>query len=198
MDWAHIHLALNHFPIILSIMGALAAILATLVPRRGTWMYAATSLTLAGLFVIPTYFTGEPAEEVLARPWYITRGTIQDHEGAALISAGLVGVVALIAALTWRRMVRYPRETSLPGALRNAMLVGSMIASAHIFYTSLLGGRIVHDSDVLRGPRPAGIPAPPSRPDTATRQTPASLPSTPSVTPQTAPVTPPPPATTTP
>jgi uncharacterized membrane protein len=160
MDWAHIHLMLNHFPIILVVIGAAAAVLATLVPRRGTWMYAAASLTLAGLFVIPTYFTGEPAEKALNRPWYITRDSIHAHESAALISAILVGAVALIAAFGWRRMVRYPRETSLPGALRIALLVGSLVASAHIFYTSLLGGRIVHDSPVLQGPRPAGIPAP--------------------------------------
>lgn len=160
MDWAHIHLMLNHFPIILAVTGASAAILATVSPRRGTWLYAAASLTLAGLLVVPTYFTGEPAEEVLHRPWYITRGTIHEHESAALVSAILLGVVALVAAFAWRRMIRYPREASLPGALRTALLVGSVAASAHIFYTSLLGGRIVHDSTVLRGPRPVGIPAP--------------------------------------
>ena len=163
MDWAHIHLALNHFPIILAVMGAVAAVVATFVPRRGTWMYAAASLTLAGLFVLPTYFTGEPAEHVLNRPWYITRGSIHQHEEAGLISAVLVGLVALIALVAWRRMVRYPRETSLPGALRTSLLVGSLAAAAHIFYTSLLGGQIVHDSAVLRGPRPAGVPEPAPR-----------------------------------
>jgi NO-binding membrane sensor protein with MHYT domain len=160
MDWAHIHIALNHFPIILAVMGAAAAVLATLRPRRGAWMYSAASLTLAGVTVVPTYFTGEPAAKFLARPWYIARGSIHDHESSALISTILIGVAALIAAVAWRRMVRYPRETSLPGALRSALLVGSIVASAHIFYTSLLGGRIIHDSEILRGPRPAGIPEP--------------------------------------
>jgi uncharacterized membrane protein len=162
MDWAHIHIALNHFPIILTVVGAAAALLATLAPRRGTWMYAAACLTLAGLSVIPTYFTGEPAQGELRQAWYITRASVHSHESAALISAILVGVVALMAAFAWRRMVRYPRETSLPGALRSALLVGSLVASAHIFYTSLLGGRIVHDSPILQGPRPAGVPATPA------------------------------------
>jgi hypothetical protein len=160
MDWAHIHLALNHFPIILAMMGAAAAVLATIVPRRGTWIYAAASLTLAGVTVVPTYFTGEPAEKTLNRPWYVARGAIHGHEESALISAILVGIVALIAAFAWRRMVRYPRESTIPGWLRGTLLVGSLIASAHIFYTSLLGGRIVHDSPILQGPRPAGVPVP--------------------------------------
>ena len=164
MDWAKIHLLLNHFPIILEVVGAAAVIIAILRPRRGTWMYAAASLTLAGVTVIPTYFTGPPAEHTLNRPWYVAQGSIHNHEESALISAILVSVVALIAAFAWRRMVRYPRETSLPGALRGVLLAGSMIASAHVFYTSLLGGRIVHDSPILQGPRPEGIPAPPPRP----------------------------------
>ncbi|MEO6529179.1 MAG: hypothetical protein ABIP93_21345 [Gemmatimonadaceae bacterium] len=163
LDWAHIHIAVNHFPIILAVIGTAAAVLATFSPRRGTWMYAATSLTLAGLLVIPTYFTGEPAEKFLNRPWYITRGSIHDHEEAALISALLIGVVALLAAFAWRRMVRYPRETSLPGSLRTALLVGSLAATGHICYTALLGGRIVHDSTILQGPRPAGVPEQPMR-----------------------------------
>src|SRR3982750_4753118 len=160
MDWAHIHLLLNHFPIILVVVGAAAAVLGTIAPRRGTWLYAAASLTLAGVAVVPTYFTGEPAEKALNRPWYVARGAIHDHESAALISAILVGVVALIGAFAWRRRVRYPREIALPRSLRTALVVGSLLASAHIFYTSLLGGRIVHDSPLLRGPRPAGLVSP--------------------------------------
>src|SRR3954469_5783595 len=101
MDWAHIHLLLNHFPIILVVVGAAAASLGTIWPRRGTWMHAAASLTLAGIAVVPTYFTGEPAEKTLNRPWYVERAAIHGHESAALISAVLVGVVALIAAYAW-------------------------------------------------------------------------------------------------
>jgi uncharacterized membrane protein len=157
MDWAHIHLLLNHFPIILVVVGAAATVLGILWPRRSTWMYAATSLTLAGIMVVPTYFTGEPAERALNRPWYVERGAIHGHESSALISALIVGGVALIALFAWRRMVRYPREIALPRSLRGALLIGSLLASAHIFYTSLLGGRIVHDSPILHGPRPAGL-----------------------------------------
>ena len=57
-------------------------------------------------------------------------------------------------------MVRYPRETSLPGSLRTLLLGGSVVAAGHISYTSLLAGRIVHHSTVLQGPRPVGVPEP--------------------------------------
>jgi len=170
MDWAHIHLLLNHFPIILVVVGAAATVLGTIWPRRSTWMYAATSLTLAGVTVVPTYFTGEPAEAALNHPWYVERGAIHGHESSALISAVLVGAVALIALFAWRRMVRYPREIALPASLRATLLVGSLFASAQIFYTSLLGGRIVHDAPLLHGPRPAGFGSPPTAVAPATPQ----------------------------
>src|SRR4051812_46409436 len=91
-DWPHIHIMINHFPVILVVMGALAAVLATLRRRRGVWLYATATLTLAALTAIPTYFTGEPAEEALHRPWYIARGAIHTHEDAALIASLLTGL----------------------------------------------------------------------------------------------------------
>jgi uncharacterized membrane protein len=160
MDWPHIHIMINHFPVILVALGTATAVLGLLVRRRGIWMYATASLTLAAVAVIPTYLTGPQAEHALNRPWYVARGAIHDHESSALISAVLVVLAGLIAAYAWRRLVRYHREASLPGLLRGAVLVTSLAATASIFYTSLLGGKIIHESPVLTGPRPAGFAAP--------------------------------------
>jgi uncharacterized membrane protein len=162
MDWAHIHIMINHFPVILAVIGALAAVLASLRGRRGAWLYATASLTLAAITVLPTYFTGEPAQKALNRPWYVARGAIHTHEQSALIAAILVGLAGLVALVAWRRLVRYPREITLPGGLRAAVLLTSIAAAASIGYTSLLGGRIVHDAPVLSGPAPAGYVLPSS------------------------------------
>jgi uncharacterized membrane protein len=177
MDWAHIHIMLNHFPVILAVTGALAALLAAVRGRRGTWLYATASLTLAAITVVPTYFTGAPAEKSLHRPWYVARGAIHNHEQSALIAAVLVGVAGLVALVAWRRLVRYPREITLPGGIRALVLLTSIVAAAAIGYTSLLGGRIVHDAPVLQGPAPAGFGAPAgatTAPTVAAPSTPAS------------------------
>ena len=160
MDWAHIHIMVNHFPVILAVTGAAAAVLALLRQRRGLWLYATVSLTLAAVTVVPTFFTGEPAEETLHRPWWAVRGSIGQHEQSALISAVLVGLAGLLAAYAWRRLVRYPREVALPGGLRTAVLVTALAAAGSIGYTALLGGRIRHDAPALRGPAPAGVAIP--------------------------------------
>jgi uncharacterized membrane protein len=159
-DWPHVHIMLNHFPIILAVMGALAALLGLVRSRRGVWIYACASLTLAAITVVPTYFTGEPAEEGLHRPWYISRAAIHEHEDAALIAAILVGVAGLVALVAWRRLVRYPRELSLPGGLRAAVVITALLAAGAIGYASLLGGYIMHDAPALKGPPPAGVTIP--------------------------------------
>lgn len=158
---------INHFPIILATMGALAVLLAVVRGQRGIWLYATVSLTLAALTVIPTYFTGEPAEEALNRPWYVARGAMHTHEDAAKISAILVLLAGAVALVAWRRLVRYPREVRMPGGLRAALVVTSLAAAGAIGYASLLGGRIVHDAPVLQGPAPAGYVTPGRAPASA-------------------------------
>jgi len=160
LDWPHVHIMINHFPVILAVMGAAAAVLGQFRSRRGVWLYATATLTLAALTAVPTYFTGEPAEEGLHRPWYVARQSIHSHEDAALVAAIITGVAGLVALVAWRRLVRYPREISLPSGLRTAVVVTSVIAAGAMGYASLLGGYIIHDAPGLKGPAPAGaIPA---------------------------------------
>ena len=150
----------NHFPVILAMVGTFAIVLAVLRGQRASWLYGTISLALAAVTVIPTYFSGEPAEHALNRPWYIARGVIHTHEDAARISAILVVVAGLVGIVAWRRLIRYPREVKMPGALRTTLLLTSLAASASIGYASWLGGRIVHDAPALQGPPPAGFTAP--------------------------------------
>lgn len=159
-DWPHIHIMINHFPVVLAVMGALVALFGLMRSRRGVWLYACASLTLAALAVIPTYFTGEPAEHQLNRPWYIARTAIHTHEDAALIATFLVGLAGLVSLVAWRRLVRYPRELSLPTGLRAAVVITAVLAAVAIGYASLLGGYIIHDAPGLAGPPPAQRVAP--------------------------------------
>jgi uncharacterized membrane protein len=161
VDWPLVHITLNHFPIILAMTGALAVVLAVIRGQRAIWLYGTVSLTLAALTVIPTYFTGQPAEHALNRPWYVAHGAIHAHESAAKISALLVLLAGLVAVFAWRRLVRYPREVRMPGTLRIALVLTSLAAAGSIGYASWLGGQVIHDAPVLQGPAPAGyLPAP--------------------------------------
>ena len=154
MAWVHIHITINHFPIILAVTGALAALLGLARSRRGIWLYATVSLALAAITAVPTYFTGGPAEHLLGHAWYLAPESIHRHESAALIAVLLTGLAGLVALVAWRRLVRYPRELTLPAGLRAAVVITAVAAAAMIGYTSLLGGRIIHDAPGLQQSAP--------------------------------------------
>ena len=83
IDWPYIHTLINHFPIILSVVGTAVLVVAMLTNRRDMWIYAVVTLTFAGLTVYPAFFSGDEAHEVLEHKWYVVRSMIDDHEESA-------------------------------------------------------------------------------------------------------------------
>ena len=101
MDAAYLHLLVNHFPIVLAIVGAAAAVLGLFVQRRAVWLYAAASLTLAGVSVYPVMLTGHRAEEIVEKRWYASRPAIREHEEAAELATWVTLAAGVVSALCW-------------------------------------------------------------------------------------------------
>ncbi len=159
-DWPHIHLLINHFPIILAVMGAAAVVLALINHSRGVWLYGLASLFFMGLSAGPTAFTGDRADDAQHDPWYIVRGAIDKHDDAAMWAMYVMIVTGVIAAYAWWRAVRRDRDAQQsPVWLRVLVLVGALMSLATVTRASLLGGEIVHGSSILAGQRPIGVPA---------------------------------------
>jgi hypothetical protein len=175
---------INHFPVILTIVGTFVALLALVVPKRGMWLYATATLFLAGLSVIPTFLTGDPAAEQMRDSWYVTRQAIRAHDEAAGWTLWGLIIMGLIAAYAWWRAWR--RETvvvaaavhtergdiptpaivrgpaGLPPWLRALVVLSALFGCTLVYRTAALGGAILHHSEILRTtPRPASVPAPP-------------------------------------
>ena len=182
-DLGSLHILINHFPVILTIVGTAVTVLALIVRKRGAWLYATATLALAGVSVIPTFLTGDPAAEQLRDTWYVTREAIRAHDDAAGWTLWGLIVMGLIAGYAWWRAWR--RETvvvtakvhtdrgdvpaeavvrnkaGLPGWLQGLVLVAALFGCALVYRTASLGGDILHHSEVLRTtPRPASVPAP--------------------------------------
>ncbi|HEX2780818.1 MAG TPA: hypothetical protein VHM30_15055 [Gemmatimonadaceae bacterium] len=178
---ADLHVMINHFPVILAVVGTFFAIVAFFVRRRGVWQYATATLALAGLAAVPTFFTGEPAEDGLRDAWYISRRAIHTHEEAGDFALWTLLAAGLIAAYAWWRL-RAPRPLvvatgepgttwgarELPAWLRALVLASALLGTATVFRAAQLGGDITHHSTILKTtPRPAGVPVEslPPRPD---------------------------------
>jgi uncharacterized membrane protein len=137
----HLHLLLNHLPIIIT--GLALALLAFAVWRHDDTLERTglVFLVVAALSALPTYLTGEGAEDAVKHLPGVTRDVIERHSDMALFAAlfvGALGVAALWALWRYRRPIRIPRPFLL------TLLAGSLIGAGLMAYTGLLGGEIRH------------------------------------------------------
>lgn len=138
---AHVHLFLNHVPIIVSGLGLLL-LLVGLVRRRDALMRTALAFFAGGgLSALPTYLTGEPAEEMAEGLPGVTKALIERHEDAAYVAALIVGALGAFALWT---LWRYRRQPTLPKWVVRVALVAALVGSGAMGWTGLLGGEIRH------------------------------------------------------
>ncbi len=160
MNWPYIHTLINHFPIILTVVGS-AVLLAALIWRnRGLWLYAVATLTLSGLSAYPAHFTGDEAAHAVRTTWYVVRAMVDRHDSAAGMALIALLAMGVVAAYTWWRMLRREPATLPPVWLRTVLTIVTAIALGITTYTAYLGGQIVHDSPRLAAPPAGALPAP--------------------------------------
>lgn len=139
MNLAHLHLLLNHLPIlgipfslILYVVGAMRK---SNEVKRIAYFFAVG----VALLTIPAYLTGEPAEKLVEHLAGVSEGLIERHEEAAEISLVLVLVSGGIAALNiFMPVGKFSRI--IPTAFGLALVV----SAGSLAYTGKLGGEIRH------------------------------------------------------
>ncbi len=158
MNATHLHLLLNHVPVLGTIFG-LGFLAFALWRRNAAIQRAALSLFLAGaLAAVPTYLTGEPAEDAVESMPGVTHQLIEQHEEVAAWAMGgvlLLGIVAL-GGLVWFR-----RQSDVPRWFGSAALIGALLVSGVMAWTASLGGQIRHTEirvDRMGGPPSAARP----------------------------------------
>ena len=157
MNWPYIHILINHGPIILSVLGTGVLLLALFVRRRGVWLYALATLTLAGLSIYPVYFTGDEAADAVRTTWYIMRPMVDEHDAAAGFALASMLIVGAASAYTWWRMLRSEVTALPPVWLRTVVAILAVWGVSVVARTAYLGGKIVHDSPKLQAPPPGAV-----------------------------------------
>lgn len=185
MTWPYLHALINHFPIVLVVIGALAVLLAAMVERRAIWMYALSTLTLAGLTIYPAWWTGDRANHVVRKAWYVVPDSIHTHSAAADITLWIVGVTGALALISLITLARTREALSPAKGFRVLVGLGALVSFCAVGYTAYLGGKIVIESPILTSPTPPVIPAPIQAPNSAPSTTVPLTPGTnpPSTTP---------------
>ncbi|HJP84668.1 MAG TPA: hypothetical protein VJ852_01650 [Gemmatimonadaceae bacterium] len=139
MNIVHLHLLLNHLPVVGSLV-ALLLFAATFYRNAVSTRFALWFAVGLGAVALAVYLTGEPAADTVERVVRIAERDIERHEEAAelaTIIAGSLGALALVALLVFRRR-QIPRWVGAAG------LAGMLFLSAAMAWTANLGGQIRH------------------------------------------------------
>jgi len=140
MSGVHIHLMLNHVPVI-GVFGAMLVLGIGIVKRSQDVMRVGLGLmVLVAAASVVVYLTGEPAEHLVKRLPGISRTALEAHEDAALyatVVALLLGVAAAAGLLVYR-------NAPVPLWLAVSALFLSLVSAGVTAWTAGLGGEIRH------------------------------------------------------
>lgn len=141
MNWAHVHLAVNHIPVVL-VPTALALLTWAVVRRSEDITQASLGLLVAAAIIgAGVFLTGALAEEVVARLPGISEATIKAHEEAGEAAAATTGLVGLIALGV---LVAGRGPQPVPPWMLAATIVVALAAAGLLARAANLGSYIRH------------------------------------------------------
>jgi uncharacterized membrane protein len=140
MSFTHLHLLLNHFPVIGTVVGIALLSIALLRKSSELGKVSLGLFAALGAIAVLVYFTGEPAEEAIEKLPGFSESIVERHEEFALIATIVLAGFGSLALLALARF----RKTALPRWVMMSGFVISLAAGAAMGYTGLLGGQIRH------------------------------------------------------
>lgn len=141
MNLAHVHIILNHFPTIGTVIG-LGLYIAALW-RKSDELKLASLLVLVvmALLGIPTYLSGTAAQGIIARQEGISNVAIEIHQNAAMLAFLFLGITGTLAWLALWETRRFSRPSSLNTV---AVLLLAIVTVLLMIRAGTLGGDINH------------------------------------------------------
>ncbi|HEU0054390.1 MAG TPA: hypothetical protein VFQ39_14480 [Longimicrobium sp.] len=153
---AHLHLLVNHIPIIGSVFALLVLAWGLLRKSDDVVRTGLLALFVIGLISYGVQLTGEPAEEAVEHLAGVSRRVIHAHEEAAEVATWAMlatGLLALASLVTWRGRRKLAR------ALTFATLVVGLAGAGLMARAGNLGGKIRHpEIDDAAATQPAAEP----------------------------------------
>jgi hypothetical protein len=146
MSGAHLHLILNHVPVLGAVFGLLLLSYGLIRRNDGVVRASLWTLVVVGIAGLAAYWTGEPAEEVVENLPGISEAILERHEEAAFlatIGGGIVGLIALAG-------LALHRSRPVAGAYSAVMLLLTGGLFGVMAWTGNLGGQI-HHSEIRGG-----------------------------------------------
>lgn len=141
MDTTHLHLLLNHFPIIGTLIAIVTLTYGVISESRRTTKISLAVIVVMSLITIPVFLTGEPAEDSVKNLAGVSKAIIEEHEEAAELAVWFMALLGVLSAVTLASLIVSERI--------NKILVWSTVFAGIITFglmarTGYLGGLIRH------------------------------------------------------
>ncbi|HEU5240123.1 MAG TPA: hypothetical protein VFU37_23515 [Pyrinomonadaceae bacterium] len=147
MNLAHMHLLLNHLPILGTLI-TLGLFVVSLVGKHDDLKQVSLALfALVALLAIPTYISGSGANEALKESPDVSMAAIEAHQGAALLAFIFMEITGAVSVIGLWRFSRAEKNPWLSGPARlNLLLVLilSLATSGLMAVAGNTGGDIRH------------------------------------------------------
>jgi uncharacterized membrane protein len=141
MNYAHLHLLLNHFPIIGTIIGLSLLLISFVGENRDLRRSGLIIFAVSALLAIPAFLSGFGARIMLSRDPGVSSALLERHEAAAMLSLWFMettGALALVALWRSHRTSR-PARWHVPVVVLFALLTVGLMSR-----TGETGGDIRH------------------------------------------------------
>ena len=150
MDPLQLHLLVNHLPIIGALTALIVVVIGVLRKNVAVRTVGLSLYAVMALAVLPTYFSGEGAEERVENIAGISHDVIHEHEESAELSLIMMLVAAAVALAT---VVAQWKGMSIASTLSYLFVVIALITAIQIALTGHEGGKIRRPD--LGAPAPA-------------------------------------------
>ena len=141
MNLSHLHLLINHLPIIGSMLGGLVLAFAIWEKSNRTKVAAYGVLIISSIGAVIAYLTGEAAEELVENIPGVLKEAIDAHEDTAMISLIILiilGISSVVGIYLTYKNSKYIKRVA------NVTLFLSILSFGIISRTGFLGGQIRH------------------------------------------------------
>lgn len=141
MNWAYVHLLINHIPVLGTVFGTLLLVFGMVKRNEAIKRVSLGIFVIIAVATVPVYLTGEPAEEIVEHLPGVEEPIIEEHEESALIAFIAVGILGVaVLGLLWR----YRRTDTIPKRFVITALILSIVVCGLMAWTADLGGKIRH------------------------------------------------------
>lgn len=171
MNLAHIHLLINHFPTVGTII-ALGLYLVALVSNSADLKRASLVVFfIISLVTIPTYMSGNAAEEMLRGRTGVSFSAIEAHRNAAQLAVVFMELTGVVA---WFGLWKFRRQMNFGRGILPAVLLLAVVTLGVVGYAANIGGGIRHpeieDSGVKKVAGAKNLPVAAPEPRVASKE----------------------------